>query len=182
MLIDAAMSKWFDKSFDEDGAVAKEGAVNQELLDYMLAHEYFARAYPKTTGREMFGKDYFEQLLKRFPELSPSTWVASLTALTTSILVSGLALVARQHNCISELYVAGGGLHNCTIMDGLRLGLPHLEIQSLTKLGIDPDAREAVTFALLAHETLQGRPGNLPSATGARRPAILGKVAFPPPQ
>ena len=77
------------------------------------------------------------------------------------------------------MWVAGGGVHNPQIMAGLRRTLPGLAIASLAELGVDPDAREALTFAVLANETLMDHPGNIPSATGAERPVVLGKIVLP---
>jgi len=101
-----------------------------------------------------------------------------LTAFTARSIADGIRRFAPGEGT-EELWVAGGGLHNPQLIEMIREELPQLQVDSLAGLGVDPDAREALTFAVLANETLLGRPGNLPSATGAERPAVLGKIALP---
>ena len=176
-LIDAAVSFFSDgaERFDAGGAQARRGRVDADLLQHLLQHEYLARTPPKSTGRELFGAEYCAQL-RRQSGLAPDDFIATLTVFTAESIVDGLRQFVLSAVEVEELWVAGGGVHNEHLLGLLKDGLPQLRVDSLAALGADPDAREALTFAVLANETLMGRAGNLPAATGAERPAVLGKI------
>jgi len=183
MAIDAAIVKFTEgaSTFDKDGARAAEGRVDAGVLDMLLQHPFFAAPPPKSTGREDFGEQYVAALLEAQPRLECADVLATLTALTSRIIVDGLQkfVLARQDRGeYLEMYVSGGGVHNPLIMEGLRKGLPSLRIEPFTALGMNPDAREAMAFAVLANETICGNQGNLCSATGASHPVSLGKICL----
>jgi anhydro-N-acetylmuramic acid kinase len=176
MLIDAAVAHFSDERYDRDGARAARGRVDEALLAELMQHEFLQREPPKSTGREEFGAEMLEEIFAR------GTWgeddlVATLTAFTVRSIAAGIGRFCPR-DC-GGLWIAGGGVHNPQIVAGLQGALPDLLIESLAALGVDPDAREALTFAVLANETLMGHPGNVPAATGARRAVVLGKVALP---
>ena len=176
MLIDAAVAHFSGERFDRDGARAARGRVDEGLLAELLQREFLQRAPPKSTGREEFGAEMFEEILAR-GAWDEDDLVATLTAFTARSIAMGINRFCPG-DC-AGLWIAGGGVHNPQILAGLQEALPGLAIESLAALGVDPDAREALTFAVLANETLMGQPGNVPAATGARRAAVLGKVALP---
>lgn len=180
MMIDRAAKRFFGKAFDEDGACAAAGTVNDEVLSYLLESPYLAQAPPKSAGRKEFGEAATEALLSRFPHLEGKDAVATITAFTVQAIVGGLKehVLAGEGRQATELFVSGGGLHNPVIMAGLHAGLPGLHVRPFGDLGSDADAREAVAFAVLANETVCGNPGNLCSATGAARPVSLGKICL----
>ncbi|MBD3368468.1 MAG: anhydro-N-acetylmuramic acid kinase [Candidatus Eisenbacteria bacterium] len=171
---------------DENGQLALEGAPDGSAGEAFLAtYDYFTAPPPKSTGKELFGVD----AARRLSELATGTRdIGSLgrealsDLLATAALVVGLS-IARGLEMLpsdppaSELIVSGGGVRNRAIMKALDESCGGLTVRSLEDLGHDPDAKEAVGFAVLAHETLYGRPGNVPGATGARRPVVLGKLA-----
>ncbi len=177
MLIDGAVSHFTSgrERFDQDGRRAEAGQVEPELLARLLGHAFLQQRPPKSTGREEFGAAFLAELLQE-TNLGAADLVATLTAFTVRSIVDGIERFALPAFPAGELWVSGGGVHNLYIMDGLRRGLPQLQVASLQGLGISPDAREALTFAVLANETLMGHGGNLPAATGARRPVVLGKI------
>jgi anhydro-N-acetylmuramic acid kinase len=159
--------------FDRGGCIAAEGNINRELLDSLLADPYYKRKPPKTTGREQYGAEFVARLLKSkstLPDL-----IATATALTAATIATG---ITRFAGAADDLIVSGGGAHNPQIMAHLAAFLPHIAIATTADYGINVDAKEAVAFAILAHETWRRRPSNLPAATGARRPVILGKISY----
>ena len=150
--------------FDRDGEKARAGSVNQALLDRLLADQYYRREPPKSCGREQFGAEF----IKNGVDIATA---AELTART-------IAMAIERYPNIHEVIVSGGGAHNGFLMERLR-ALLRPKVLTSSELGIDVDAKEAVLFALLAHETYHGRPANIPSATGASKSAVLGKIVRP---
>jgi anhydro-N-acetylmuramic acid kinase len=158
--------------FDRDGRVARSGKVVESLLKSMLRDPYFALPPPKSCGREQYGPKFVNRLIAtkiRLPDL-----IATATEFTARSIVRA---ISDHAGGAREVIVSGGGVHNRQIMRRLRELLPDLAIDSSDAHGIDPDAKEAIAFAILAYEHMHGRPGNLPSATGARRAVRLGKIS-----
>ena len=164
--------------YDRDGARAARGAVDATLLHELLADPYFAAPPPKSTGRERFGRALVDPLLARFAGRLDDL-VATLTAFTVESVALALERFVLPHRRVTRLWVSGGGVHNRTLLARLAARLAPLPVASLAERGMDPDAKEAVGFAILAHETLFAAPGNVPTATGARGPRILGKITLP---
>ena len=146
--------------FDRDGEKARAGTVNRALLARLLEDPYYSQAPPKTAGREQYGSEF----------LKCGIDIATAAELT----VRTIALAVRRYPGIDEVIVSGGGAHNRYLMERLRAVLPCPVVTSAER-GMDIDAKEAVLFALLAYESYHGRPGNIPSATGARVAVPLGK-------
>jgi anhydro-N-acetylmuramic acid kinase len=156
--------------FDRGGVIASKGRVDRELLDKLLADPYYKRKPPKSAGREQYGAEFVSGLLatkRPIPDL-----IATATALTAATIAMGVRLAGGAH----ELIASGGGVHNHQLMGNLAALLPETRIASSTEYGIDADAKEAIAFAILAYRTIRGRHGNLPTATGASRPVVLGKI------
>jgi anhydro-N-acetylmuramic acid kinase len=170
MVIDQLASP---KRFDRNGAIAARGRVNRPLLDSLLRDPYYKKKPPKTAGREQYGAPFVERL--RASNLPLEDLVATATALTAATIAIG---VKRFAPGAEELIASGGGTHNPKIMAQIAAFLPDCRITTTAEFGIDPDAKEAIAFAILAHRTWKHRTGNLPSATGARRAVILGKVTM----
>jgi anhydro-N-acetylmuramic acid kinase len=154
--------------YDRGGKLAASGAVNRALLDELLADPYYRRKPPKSAGREQYGAEFIARLKRS--GLPLRDLAATATALTAATIAIG---VGQEP---TDLIVAGGGVHNPQIMAGLAGFLPNATISTSTDHGIDADAKEAIAFAILAHETWRRRPSNLPSATGARRAVVLGDI------
>ncbi|HYM11564.1 MAG TPA: anhydro-N-acetylmuramic acid kinase [Bryobacterales bacterium] len=160
---------------DRDGRLAALGRVDRRLLDALLRDPYFRRPPSKSCGREQYGAAFVERLLARC--LAPPDLLATATAFTAASIALG---VRRFAGSPGELIVSGGGLRNRQLMAQLAAFLPGVRLRPSSDFGIDPDAKEAIAFAVLAYESYHRRPANLPSATGARGPAILGKLALAP--
>lgn len=171
MLIDALVVHATDgrQRFDREGRMASRGRVHERLLRAMLSDSYFAIKPPKTTGRERFGSEFVSGLIATGVEM------ADLIATATEFTAQSIAKSIPKKAGIRELIASGGGVHNQQIMQRLAQLLPDLDIKTSADFGIDPDAKEAIAFAVLAYEFVRGRTGNLPSATGARRGVLLGK-------
>jgi anhydro-N-acetylmuramic acid kinase len=159
--------------FDRAGAFAREGTADEALLATWLADPYFARQPPKTTGRERFGAPFVARHRAALDALPFPDAVRTLTEFT--IRSAGAAIRAHAP-AAARTIVSGGGAHNLTILDGLRALLPGAVVTSAA-FGVDPDAKEAIAFALLGYETLRERPAGLPHVTGARGPRVLGAIA-----
>ena len=164
--------------FDRDGKLASAGTPVEEVLDELLAHPYFSAAPPKSTGRELFTPDYVAQLVKRCravrPKCSDEDIIATATALTARSI--GDAYRRFMPEPVNEVLASGGGSKNLALMDMLRSGLAPMQVRRFDEVFFDGEAKEAVAFALLAKLFIDGRPGNVPSATGAAGPRILGKL------
>jgi anhydro-N-acetylmuramic acid kinase len=148
--------------------------VDRVLLKSLLRRAYFREKPPKTAGREQYGKEFVTDLRETglsFPDL-----IATATAFTAVTIAAGIRRFVKHQ--VDELIVSGGGVHNRTMMAYLQAFLPAVKLRRSDEFGVNSDAKEAIAFAMLAYETWHKRPSNLPSATGARRPVVLGKVSY----
>ena len=165
-----------EMNFDRDGYYAKQGRVDEEWLEELLRHPYYAREYPKTTGRETFGTiaalDLVEEAQRR--GLGDGEIIATLTALTATNIADAYRRFAPAP--IQEVILSGGGRRNPVIVGMLRQLLAPATLLIHEDIGMDSDFKEALVFAVLAYETWHGRPATLPALTGARRATILGSI------
>jgi anhydro-N-acetylmuramic acid kinase len=170
------------QEYDRDGALAARGTVCQSLLAEFLAHPFFALSPPKSTGRELFGEAFAAQFHQKAAKqgCSPEGTLATATALTAETIARAYRDWLWPIAPIQTVILGGGGAHNRTLVRMLEARLRPARLRTHAEFGLPDDAKEAVAFALLAYETLQGRPSNVPAATGARAPAILGKIVLPP--
>ncbi len=165
------------KRFDVDGTIAARGEIDQKLLRELMEHPFIHREPPKSTGREEFGESFAIRLFKeaRRRGLGPEDLVATVTAFTVESIVENCR---RFLGPFEELIVSGGGACNLTIMRWLAERLPGVKVTTTEEYGIPIQAKEAVGFAILAYQALKKRPNNIPAATGAKRPVVMGKVAW----
>jgi anhydro-N-acetylmuramic acid kinase len=166
--------------FDRDGRLASEGQVEPDLLERLRGDEYFKRPPPKSTGREKFGE---RRYLKPFfaPALTPADAMATANALTAATIAQSVHQFVAPKMGVDEVIASGGGTSNPELMARLRELLSPALLRASGDYGIDSDAKEAIAFAVLAYESFHRRPANLPAASGARRPCVLGKICWPPP-
>jgi anhydro-N-acetylmuramic acid kinase len=151
--------------------------VAEELLRYFLSEPFFERMPPKSAGREEFGAGYLSRFIARTDGLSLADRLRTACALTAAAVARGVEQSGARRP--DELYVSGGGAMNATLVDEIeeRVRVP---VASTSALGVPSEAKEAMAFAFLAFESLCGRPGNVPSATGAKHPVVLGSFTPPP--
>ncbi len=170
MVIDALAREYSGGklSYDRGGKIAASGRVNTRLLDQLMADPYYRRKPPKSAGREQYGAEFIARMKKS--RLPVEDLVATATVLTAATVAQALP------QCPHDLIVSGGGVHNPGIMAHLSAFLPGISISTSTDHGIDADAKEAIAFAVLAYQTWRRKPSNLPSATGANHPVLLGNI------
>lgn len=182
MLIDAVARMELGRDMDEDGAGARRGKPAENLVADVLSMPYFERRPPKSTGRELFGDHCASALVRAGREagLSSEDLLATATEITVrSIEVACQRFVTPVVTRLDEMIVSGGGARNRFMLERLARDLAPVEISTSDEHGLSSDAKEAVAFAVLADQTVRGRPGSLPGATGADRPAVLGKICLP---
>jgi len=191
MVIDAVMEELFRRRYDRNGKVAASGRVLDRAIDQLLRAPFFRQRPPRTAGREEFGREYVGRFLQLCQGSSRPDIAATATALGAHSIanavkqfvvpkfISPATAVSRQKRD-HQMIVSGGGAKNPTLIAMLHDALVPLGISLhfSDEFGVPAEAKEAVAFALLAHETWHRRPGNVPSATGAKRPAILGRISY----
>jgi len=172
MVIDQLVERMTNgkQRFDRDGAIAARGRVDRRLLTSLLRDRYYAAPPPKSAGREQYGASFMARFLKL--DIPFEDRIATATALTAATIARAIPADA------DEVIASGGGVHNSQLMAQLAAFLPNTRLTTTAEFGIDPDAKEAIAFAILAYRTWKHRPGNLPSATGARRAVILGHLTL----
>jgi anhydro-N-acetylmuramic acid kinase len=180
MVIDQLMQALYGKPLDREGAVARAGTILKPLLEAWMRAPYFRRRPPKTAGREQFGRQYVAGLLRQQGRASRADLIATATALTARSIGESLRRFVLPFGGYRDYIVSGGGTRNTTLVrllaeetSSLGLTLRHSD-----EFGVPSQAKEAIAFALLAYQTWRRKPGNLPAATGARRPAILGGISY----
>lgn len=183
LLLDAWTALHTDKGYDAGGAWAQSGQVVEPLLNQLIEHPFFARTYPKSTGREDFNLTWLQSELQKFDQASAHIRYSSadvqatlteLTAMSASMQIN-MFIDAKEN---SSVYVCGGGALNDYLMTRLQAHLPHCNVETTASLGLNPAWVEAVAFAWLARQTLMGETGNLPAVTGASKGVVLGQVCF----
>lgn len=176
MIINALCEHFYEEKFDKDGEYAKNGQVNKELLDEMMSHPYIAKPYPKTTGREEFGNEYTENLLARWTEqIEPDDFIATATLFTAQSIAANVTSFIDDR---TDLIVGGGGSYNKSLMAMIQKLLPTVHVKTQEEIGFSSEAKEAIAMTVLANQTLHHLPSSAPSATGAVKAALLGKITY----
>ncbi|HZU31949.1 MAG TPA: anhydro-N-acetylmuramic acid kinase [Candidatus Angelobacter sp.] len=180
MVIDQLMQMLFNKPYDRNGAVGKSGSVIAPVLEEMLRAPYFAQKPPKTAGREEFGREYAKTFLRKCGGAAKPDIIATATALTAFSIMDAIRRFIVKNGQYRDYVVSGGGTQNQELMwrltrEAEKLGL---KLRHSDDFGVPSQAKEAVAFALLAYQTWHRQPGNIPSATGAKRAVVLGKVSY----
>ena len=184
MIMDWLAQSFFGKPFDRDGAFAARGTVLAPVLMKALRNSYFRLKPPRTAGREQFGSEYAAKLFAACRRISkkPEDALATATALTAQSIAQSYSRFARKtmRGAPVDYIISGGGAKNKTLMSMLALLLEPTGcgLRTIEKFGMPAEAKEAAAFALLAWQTWHRQPGNVPSATGATRPTILGQVTY----
>jgi anhydro-N-acetylmuramic acid kinase len=182
MIVDALVNRITrgkDK-FDRDARIALSGRTIPALLSRLIRDTYLRKKPPKSTGREQFGQEYVQRLLawRKQYRAAPADVVRTATIFTSLSIADAFRRFIAPHAKIDELIVTGGGARNPLMIAQLAAAIPGIEIVSADRFGVPIEAKEAFAFAVLAYETYHHRANNLPSATGARHPVILGKIAY----
>ncbi|MGG3192486.1 anhydro-N-acetylmuramic acid kinase AnmK [Priestia aryabhattai] len=177
MMIDEACQQLFNVSFDENGRLAAGGKIISELLEDCMNHDYMKLSPPKSTGRELFGTQYTRRLLEKYGKHKKEDLLATITMFAASSIVHHYETFIFPVYSIDEVIIGGGGSYNNTLMNMIKTQLgKRCRVYTQEEIGMSSEAKEAVAFAVLANETLSGYPSNVPSATGALSPVILGNI------
>ncbi|MGM0753920.1 MAG: anhydro-N-acetylmuramic acid kinase AnmK [Bacillota bacterium] len=178
MVIDGLCERLFGLSFDENGEIAAKGTVHKEIAQKWMEWEkdFFLKEPPKSTGRELFGEVFVNRIFDEFGDFSKEDLIATATYFTALSISDAYKKFVLPKHPINEVIIGGGGSYNGTLLRMMRELLPQLDIHIQEDIGYSSDAKEAIAFALLANETLHGNPGNVPGATGAGKPVILGSI------
>ena len=164
--------------YDKDGALARQGQVNHTLLNQLLAHPYLHLPPPKSTGRELYSQAYADELWAQAQQaqIKPHDIIATITAFTAHSIVQAYQQFLPKMP--ARVIVSGGGTQNPVLMGHLADLLYPATVGPIDDMGIPSDAKEGLAFAIMAYETWHRRPSNLPAATGANRPVILGQICW----
>jgi anhydro-N-acetylmuramic acid kinase len=187
MVMDAVTEKLFGRPFDRGGKIAASGKVLDKVIQAMLQRDFFKNMPPKTAGREEFGREFVREFLRSCGRCRKQDVVATATALTAKSIADGVQQFVLKNSSsarkqrFQEVILSGGGAKNSTLVALLASELAPLglRLRFSDEFGLPSAAKEAVAFAVLAHETWHRRPSNVPSATGAKRSAVLGKISYP---
>ena len=180
MVIDSVMGRLFGKRFDRDGKVAAVGVVDDDVVAQLMKAPFFREKPPKTAGREEFGREFVSRFVRLCGRTRKENVVATATAFTARSIADAVPRFVLRRGSFQEMVASGGGTKNPILMAMLANELRDsgVMLRLSDEFGIPSEAKEAVAFAVLAHETWHRRASNVPSATGARRPAVLGKISF----
>lgn len=175
-LLDAWCQQNWGMPCDADGAFAASGRVIQGVLDKLMQEPYFARPAPKSTGREYFNLNWLQQCLGARPSLSATDLQATLLQLSARSIAEALK---REAPNTRRVFACGGGVQNPVLMQAIARAIAPIELATVAALGVNAEFLEAMAFAWMAAETLQGRASNLPAVTGAKGRRVLGVIASP---
>jgi anhydro-N-acetylmuramic acid kinase len=189
MVIDGVMQRLFNQPFDRNGRISASGKILDNVLNEILERDFLRKKPPKTAGREEFGREFVTDFLRMCGRSAKSDTVATATALTARSIADALrrfvlAIPGSSKQLVKghfqEMILSGGGAKNATLVAMLtgELAALGLRLRFSDEFGLPSAAKEAVAFAVLAHETWHNRTSNVPSATGANRPAVLGKISY----
>ncbi len=185
MIVDALVRHYSHArmAFDRDAKLAVRGQLQPQLLQKLLAHFYIYETPPKTAGREQFGDAFARTIIEwgRRHRARPNDMIRTATLFTPLSIAEAMNRFVLPRTNIQELIVSGGGARNPLMMAQLAALLPSIKIRTSDEFGIPSQAKEAFAFAILAYEAFLARANNLPSATGAKRPAVLGKICYARP-
>lgn len=175
MIIDELCRHFYDKEYDRDGLYASQGKIDETLLADFLSHPFISKKAPKTTGREEFGKQYVKEMLAKYPDISANDWIRTATLFTAKAISGAVTPFLTEE---SELIVGGGGSYNPILIGILNEELPTVNVMIQEDIGESSDAKEAVAMVVLGDRTINKLTSNVPSATGASRHVILGKITY----
>lgn len=177
VILDTLTVTLFGKKFDRHGKIASSGRANQNLLKRLKEHKFFGLTPPKSTGREDFDQVFIKKILDS--GLLPEDMIATASELIVWSIWDAYRRYVQPHHDIKQVMVCGGGVHNRHLLKRLRELLCPVEVITSDGVGYDPDAVEAIVFALLANQTINGLPGSVKKVTGSTKDTILGKICLP---
>jgi anhydro-N-acetylmuramic acid kinase len=182
ILMDSWCYQHTGHSFDQDGAWAAIGQSNEILLKQLLSHDYFARPFPKSTGREDFNLGWLQQQINIAAQIDPNLTELSAQDIQATLLQltaqSVIQAIQQTGLTAGDLWLCGGGAYNRGLWQAIAHGLPDWWLRSTVEIGLEPTWVEATAFAWLTRQRLNGSPGNLPAVTGAQGLRALGTLTW----
>lgn len=174
MLIDSLMKKLFDRRYDKDGVTAAKGKLNRKLMKYLCSRDkFYKKKFPKTTGREYYGQDFVNDVIENFKKVKREDMISTVTSFTAFAIKDNL-----KNFEIDELIISGGGAKNNFLVNSLKDYFENVNVKVIDENGINEDNKEAVLFAVLANELINGNKTNITSVTGAKKNVYLGKICL----
>jgi anhydro-N-acetylmuramic acid kinase len=180
MIIDEVTKKLMDLPYDKNGEFASRGKIIDDILNTLMEIEYIKCEPPKTTGRELFGAQFVDKLLVKYPDVKPEDLIATITMFTAKSIEWNYRNYIFNKDKIDEIIITGGGSYNKTLVSNIKQLIPECRVMTGEEFGISSEAKEAVAFAILANETLNGNFSNVKGATGAKENVILGNITPKP--
>lgn len=180
MMIDEACNRLFGLKYDANGDIAMGGNISEKLMEELMSHPYLNMLPPKTTGREDFGEQFIVDILNRYKDLRGEDIVTTFTQYTANTIVENYKRYVLTQTNIEKVIIGGGGAHNKTLVEAIQKGLGNIKVYTQDEIGYSSDAKEAIAFAIMGNETINGNCSNVPTATGAREYVILGNITLPP--
>ena len=177
MLIDYCIQKYFNLPFDKNGEIALKGNIDKKWLNELLNEPFYFQEPPKSTGRELFNNEYAEKILKTAPN-NKYDIIATITALTSKAIANSYQDFIFKKTTIDEAVLGGGGAYNKAIIKYLQEYLPNITIKTHEDFNIPNKLKECIAFAYLGYFTVNKKPNNVPSCTGADTPVVMGKIAY----
>ena len=179
MMIDEAVRTFYGEKYDKDGFYARQGKMIPQLAEELKEHPYFKMNLPKTTGREMFGEHYTQELLKKYHSYDANDIIHTLTWFTAySIAYHYKKHLIDPYN-LKKCIVGGGGAYNSYLLELIQKEMTEVQVLTQEEQGFSSEAKEALAFVILGNQTYHRRPSNVPSATGAKKSVILGQITYP---
>jgi anhydro-N-acetylmuramic acid kinase len=181
MIVDNLTRKIYKKNFDRDGKIASSGKVNFDLLNKLKEDEYFYKRPPKSCGRENFGEEFVGKILNwgRKLRLAPEDIITTASEFSVWSILDAYGKFVKPKIKVNQVLLSGGGVHNKYFLKRLKFLFYPIKVMSTQELGQDPDFLEAISFAILANQTIEGKPVSFRKTTGAKRPGVLGKICLP---
>ncbi|MBW8348546.1 anhydro-N-acetylmuramic acid kinase [Bacillus sp. IITD106] len=180
MVIDELCKILKGEPFDQDGKWASKGSVHKEVAQSWLNVEFFKMTPPKSTGRELFGSQFTKQILEVYGHLPADDLIATATYFTALSIADSYKRFVFPTTDLDEMIVGGGGGYNQSLLQMIKELLPNLSVLTQEDIGFSSEAKEAIAFAILGNETMNGKSSNVPRATGAKNAVILGSITLPP--
>lgn len=174
MMIDEAMRHFYGLPYDAKGTCAASSPIDETLFNELVKHPYLDRIPPKSTGREDFGEAFVMEIIRRHPTLKADQIISTFTNFTAYCIADSIQRFS--HRLPTSLIVGGGGAHNDELMRRIQAFLPHIDVKTQEAYGFSSEAKEAIAFVILGYAFLNRVPANVPSATGAQKRVILGKL------
>jgi anhydro-N-acetylmuramic acid kinase len=181
MIVDNLTKKLFNRNLDKNGKIAISGKVNFDLLNRLKQNKFFVKKPPKSSGRENYGEELVNKILNwaKKLRLKPEDTITTASELSVWSIFDAYKKFVKPKIKLHQVLLSGGGVHNKYFLKSLKLLFCPIKITGVQELGIDPDFLEAISFAILANQTIEGKPVSFKRTTGAKKPGVLGKICLP---